>query len=125
MTLDIAVTGSGATDRRVSLRGRLDSLTAPKLDSELAPLLAAQDVTSLVFQLDRLEYISSAGIRCVMRARKALEARGGRVAIVNAQPAVLKVFEIVKALPREQVFASEAELDAYLDTMQRRVRGSR
>jgi anti-anti-sigma factor len=125
MTLDIDVTGSGPTDRRVALRGRLDSLTAPKLDTELAPLLEAQDVKSLVFHLERLEYISSAGIRCVMRARKALEGRGGRVAIVNAQPAVLKVFEIVKALPSEQVFASQAELDAYLDAMQRRARGSR
>jgi phosphoserine phosphatase RsbU/P len=125
MTLDINVTSSGPADRRVALRGRLDSLTAPQLDTELAPLLEAHDVRSLVFQLDRLEYISSAGIRCIMRARKALEARGGRVAIVNAQPAVLKVFEIVKALPSDQVFASQAELDAYLDAMQRRARGSR
>ena len=123
MTLDIDVTGSGPTDRRVTLKGRLDSLTAPKLDAELAPVLGSPDVTSLVFHLDRLEYISSAGIRCIMRARKALEARGGRVAIVNAQPAVLKVFEIVKALPADQVFRSQAELDAYLDAMQRRVRG--
>jgi sigma-B regulation protein RsbU (phosphoserine phosphatase) len=122
-TLDIDVTSSGPTDRRVTLRGRLDSLTAPKLDAELAPVLEAQAVTSLVFHLDRLEYISSAGIRCIMRARKALEARGGKVAIVNAQPAVLKVFEIVKALPSDQVFASQAELDAYLDAMQRRARG--
>ena len=123
MTLDIDVTGSGPTDRRVTLKGRLDSLTAPRLDAELAPILEAPDVKSLVFHLDRLEYISSAGIRCIMRARKALEARGGRVAIVNAQPAVRKVFEIVKALPSDQVFASQAELDAYLDAMQRRARG--
>jgi sigma-B regulation protein RsbU (phosphoserine phosphatase) len=122
MTLDIDVIGSGPTDRRVTLKGRLDSLTAPKLDAELAPILEAPDVKSLVFHLDRLEYISSAGIRCIMRARKALEARGGRVAIVNAQPPVLKVFEIVKALPSDQVFASQAELDAYLDAMQRRAR---
>ena len=125
MTLDIDVTGSGPTDRRVSLRGRLDSLTAPKLDTELAPLLETPAITSLVFHLERLDYISSAGIRCVIRARKALEARGGRVAIVNPQPAVLKVFEIVKALPNDQVFASQAELDAYLDRMQRRARDSR
>jgi hypothetical protein len=38
---------------------------------------------------------------------------------------VLKVFEIVKALPADQVFATQAELDAYLDAMQRRARGSR
>jgi anti-anti-sigma factor len=125
MTLDIDLTSSGPTDRRVALRGRLDSLTAPKLDAELAPLLETPEIKSLVFQLDRLEYISSAGIRSVMRARKALEARGGQVAIVNAQPAVLKVFEIVKALPSDQVFATQAELDAYLDAMQRRARGSR
>jgi phosphoserine phosphatase RsbU/P len=125
MTLDIDVTGSGPTDRQVTLRGRLDSLTAPKLDTELAPILETPAITSLVFNLKRLDYISSAGIRCVIRARKALEGRGGRVAIVNAQPAVLKVFEIVKALPSDQVFASQAELDAYLDAMQRRARGSR
>jgi anti-anti-sigma factor len=125
MTLDIDVAGSGPTDRRVTLRGRLDSLTAPKLETELAPLLEAQAITSLAFYLDRLDYISSAGIRCIMRARKTLEARGGRVAIVNAQPAVLKVFEIVKALPADQIFASQAELDAYLDAMQRRAREPR
>ena len=44
------------------------------------------------------------------------------MAIANAQPGVLKVFEIVKALPASQVFASQAELDAYLDVMQRRMR---
>jgi anti-anti-sigma factor len=112
MTLDIDVAGSGPTDRRVTLRGRLDSLTVPKLETELAPLLEAQATTSLAFYLDRLEYISSAGIRCIMRASKTLEARGGRVAVVNAQPA-------------DQIFASQAELDAYLDAMQRRAREPR
>ena len=113
MTLDIE-TGSGPVERRVTLRGRLDSLTAPKLDAELASILGTPAVTSLVFQLEGLDYISSAGIRSILRARKAIEGRGGRVAIVNPQPSVLKVFEIVKALPADQVFASEAELDAYL-----------
>jgi anti-anti-sigma factor len=124
MSLDID-TGSGSAERRITLRGRLDSLTAPKLDAELAPLLGASALTSLVFELQGLEYISSAGIRSILRARKAIEGRGGRVAIVNAQPPVLKVFEIVKALPADQVFASEAELDAYLARMQQRARESR
>ena len=121
MSLDIE-TGSGPVERRVTLRGRLDSLTAPKLDAELASILGTPAVTSLVFQLEGLDYISSAGIRSILRARKTLEGRGGHVAIVNAQPAVLKVFEIVKALPSDQVFASQAELDAYLERMQHRAR---
>ena len=123
MTLQIAITSQEPGGRRVTLQGRLDTLTAPKLDEEIAALLDAPEVTSIVFQLQALEYISSAGIRCLIRARKAVAARGGEVAIVNPQPGVRKVFEIVKALPPEQVFASDKELDAYLDAMQRKTRG--
>jgi phosphoserine phosphatase RsbU/P len=125
MQLEIEVSSAGPTDRTVRLTGRLDSITATKLDAELAPILDAPAVTSLVFQMGRLEYISSAGIRCILRARKVIEGRGGQVVIANAQPAVLKVFEIVKALPASQVFANQAELDAYLDMMQRRARDQR
>ena len=123
MELEIEIGSPGPTERRVALRGRLDNTTAPRLEAELAPLLDRPAITSFVFRLDGLEYISSAGIRCVVRARKVIEGRGGRVVIVDAQPAVLKVFEIVKALPADQIFASQAELDADLDARQRRVRG--
>jgi anti-anti-sigma factor len=78
-----------------------------------------------VFRLDGIEYISSAGIRCVILARKGIEGRGGRVALVNAQAAVLKVFQIVRALPADQIFASQAELDASLAAAERGARGPR
>jgi sigma-B regulation protein RsbU (phosphoserine phosphatase) len=120
--LEIEVTDPRPSGRRVSLRGRLDTVTAPQLEAQLIALLEASDVRSLVFQLDGLDYISSAGIRCLIWAHKAMAERQGHVAIVNPQPAVKGVFEIVKALPRERVFASEAEIDAYLDAIQRKVR---
>jgi anti-anti-sigma factor len=122
MALEVEIVSQKPDGRRVLLRGRLDTVTAPQLEAKLAPLLDSPDVRSLVFQLDGLEYLSSAGIRSLVRARKAMAERGGRVAIVNPQPAVKRVFEIVKALPAEQVFASEAEFDAYLDAMQRAAR---
>jgi sigma-B regulation protein RsbU (phosphoserine phosphatase) len=122
MALAIEITNQESGGRRVTLRGRLDTFTAPQLETALAPLLDSSAVTSIAFGLDGLEYISSAGIRCLVRTHKALGARGGRVAIVNPQPVVRKVLEIVKALPPEQVFGSDAELDAYLDAMQRKVR---
>ena len=122
MALEVEIVSQKPDGRRVLLRGRLDTATAPQLEAKLAPLLESPEVRSLVFQLDGLEYLSSAGIRCLVRARKALAGRGGQVAIVNPQPAVRRVFEIVKALPAEQVFASEAEFDAYLDAMQRAAR---
>jgi anti-anti-sigma factor len=105
----------------LALVGRLDSTTAPELEAALDRVLK-QAPPRLVFDLSRLEYLSSAGIRCFVRARKALEPGGGKVAIVNPQPAVRKVLEIVKAVPAGGIFKDVAELDAYLDEMQRQVR---
>ena len=122
MGLEIETTGAGPAERRVTLRGRLDGVSAPKLEAELLPLLDAPAVTSLVFRLDGLEYISSAGIRCIIRARKVIEGRGGRVTVVNPQPAVLKALEIVKALPSDRIFPTQAELDAHLDARERQAR---
>ena len=122
MALDIQLANEGGGRRRVRLAGRLDTVTSPELDTRLAPLLGDPAVTALVLDLAALEYISSAGIRCVVKARKALEGREGSLALVSVQPPVQKVFDIVKALPSNQIFGSATELDAYLDMMQRRVR---
>lgn len=107
-----------------SLSGRLDTHTAPELDQEINHLLAQFDeIPRLVFDLSQLDYLSSAGIRCFVRARKMVEPRGGKVALINPQPAVRKVLEIVKAMPQGGIFSSVAELDAYLDDIQKQVSG--
>jgi anti-anti-sigma factor len=106
----------------LALEGRLDTHTAPELDAVLDRTLMTAGIKRLVFDLGKLEYLSSAGIRCFIRARKILEPQGGRIAIVNPQPAVQKVLDIVKAIPPGGIFKSVAELDAYLDEMQRQVR---
>ena len=106
----------------IALSGRLDTNTAPALDDALNGILANTKIARLSFDLAQLVYLSSAGVRCFIRARKGVEPRGGKVVIVNPQPAVRKVLDIVKAIPPGGVFASVAELDAYLDHMQRQVR---
>lgn len=120
MSLSIVVEEMGTPTIR--LTGRLDTHTAPDLDAELARLLAGDAVPRLVFDLSQLEYLSSAGIRCFVRARKAVEPKGGKVALVNPQPAVRKVLDIVKAMPPGGIFSSIAELDEYLDDIQRQIR---
>ena len=122
MALDIQLADEGSGRRRVRLTRRLDTVTAPELDARLATVLADPAATAVVFDLAALEYISSAGIRSVVKARKVLEGRGAGLVLLNLQPPVQKVFDIVKALPSSQVFGSSTELDAYLDMMQRRVR---
>jgi anti-anti-sigma factor len=122
MGLDIEITEVGHGGRRVALWGRLDTETAPALDERLGLLFASPAVTATLFDLGGLEYIGSAGIRVLVKTRKTLEARGGAVAVAHLQPAVRQVFDIVKALPSTDVFATDAELDAFLDTMRRRSR---
>ena len=120
MDLTIRIDPPTAGSQRVALGGRLDTHSHAELDRQLAPLLAST-VPSLVLDLAALEYISSAGIRSIFRARKALAARGGRVLVVNPQPQIQKVFDVVKAVPLNEIFTSVAEADAYLDAMQRKV----
>jgi anti-anti-sigma factor len=120
MSLTIAIEESMAPT--VSLSGRLDTHTAPELDGALNTLFArSKDMPRLVFDLSNLQYLSSAGIRCFVRARKIVEPNGGKVALINPQPAVRKVLDIVKAMPVGGIFSSTAELDAYLDDMQKKV----
>lgn len=86
----------------------------------MAPLL--HDGTHILeFNLAGLDYISSAGLRSIFRARKALHAHAGRVLVMQPQPGVRKVFELVKAVPVEDIFASQAELDGYLTAIQDKV----
>ena len=121
MSLQIRIEPPKGRQQRVALAGRVDTHTYQDLDQRLAPVLGNVVVDSLVLDLEGVDYISSAGVRSVFRARKALAARGGKVLVLNPQPQVKKVFDIVKAVPITDVFRSTAELDAYLDKMQRKV----
>ncbi|MCZ8115860.1 MAG: STAS domain-containing protein [Lysobacteraceae bacterium] len=118
--LRIAIEGSGPK-RTCRLAGHLDTHTYQSADSELEPVLADPSVSLLVLDLSELEYISSAGLRTVFRARKSLGSRGGKVLVANPQPQIRKVFDLVKAVPFSEIFSSTAEADAYLDAMQKRV----
>lgn len=107
-------------NQRVEVGGRLDTHTYSELDDRLTLVLAAK-VQSLVLDLAQLDYISSAGVRSIFRARKLLSARNGTLVIANAQPQVQKVFDIVKAVPLSEIFRSVQEADAYLDRIQKKI----
>lgn len=121
MSLDIRILPPGINgNQRVLLGGRLDTHTCNELDEALAPLLTP-NMQSLVLDLAALEYMSSAGIRSIFKARKALAGHGGKVLVANPQAQIQKVLDVVKAVPMHEIFASVAEADAYLDAMQRKV----
>ena len=106
---------------KVELVGRLDTNTAPQLEERLASL-SAQEFPHQVLDLAKLDYVSSAGLRTIFKARKELVAQNGRMLLVHLQPQVRKVFEIIKALSVDEVFSSIEELDNYLDKIQKKAR---
>ncbi|WP_072524824.1 STAS domain-containing protein [Clostridium sp. Marseille-P3244] len=75
----------------IALEGRLDTNTAPQLEAELKNSLSG--VTELDLDLSGLEYISSAGLRVLLAAQKAMN-RQGRMTIHNVGETIMEVFEI-------------------------------
>ena len=88
--MNIQNTLSGAT-RTVALEGRLDTTTAPKLEEELSG--SVDGITRLVFDVEKLEYISSAGLRVLLAMQKLMNQQGEMV-LQNVNEAVMEVFEV-------------------------------
>ena len=75
----------------ISIDGRLDTSTAPELDEELKASL--EGVEELVMDITNMEYISSAGLRVLLSAQKAMNAQGEMV-VVGANDTVMEIFDI-------------------------------
>ena len=75
----------------VSLEGRLDTSTAPKLETELKTAL--KGVQNLTIDLAELAYVSSAGLRVLLSTQKVMN-RQGEMTVRNASDAVMEIFEV-------------------------------
>lgn len=106
----------------VALTGRLDTETHTQLEKVAQDLLGKQ-AKGIRLDLAKLSYISSMGLRVVLRIAKDLKARKGAFQMTNLQPQIKKVFDIAASLPGDSIFASVAEADAYFDAMQRKALG--
>lgn len=120
MALMVAVRQKALGVYVVAPSGSLDSQTYDLLEARLGPILA-ESPQLMVMDLAELDYLSSAGIRVILKTQKALKAGGGRLVFLNLQPQIRKVFEIINALPNMKVFKDFKEMDAYLDAMQKAV----
>ena len=88
MTLNKNLDGTTLT---IKLIGRLDTTTSPQLEEEIAASIG--DVQKLVLDLGQLEYISSAGLRVLLKSQK-LMGRTRRMTLVNVSETIKEVFEL-------------------------------
>lgn len=73
------------------LEGRLDTVTAPDLEKELKGSL--DGVTELSFDFEKLEYISSAGLRVLLAAQKIM-ANQGDMKVIHVNETIMEIFDV-------------------------------
>lgn len=88
MTINKQQNGTTLT---IALEGRLDTMTSPDLEAEVNKSLDGVD--SLIMDFAKLDYISSAGLRVLLSAHKAMSGKGG-MKVTNVNEIVQEVFEV-------------------------------
>lgn len=75
----------------IALEGRLDTTTAPQLEAELKSCLSG--VEALVMDMEKLDYISSAGLRVLLAAQKQM-AKQGEMKVIHVSESIMEIFEV-------------------------------
>lgn len=88
MTITKSSNGNSLT---FALVGRLDTSTAPQLESELKASL--EGITELILDFSALEYLSSAGLRVILATQKVMN-KQGRMIVKNVNETIMEVFEV-------------------------------
>ncbi|MBP1563044.1 MAG: STAS domain-containing protein [Oscillospiraceae bacterium] len=88
MTLNKNLDGKTLT---IEIIGRLDTSTAPVLEEEISKSIG--EINKLVLDFAQLEYISSAGLRVLLKSQKTMS-KQGRMVVANASETIKEVFEL-------------------------------
>ncbi len=88
MTIEKALSG---TELTITLTGRLDTTTAPQLEAELKASLPG--VEALALDFSALDYLSSAGLRVLLGAQKAMNKQGSMV-VRNVNETIMEIFDV-------------------------------
>ena len=88
MTIDKIIEEKKLT---ITLTGRLDTTTAPQLETELKQNISG--VEALILDFSGLEYLSSAGLRVLLSAQKVMN-RQGNMTVKNVNEIIMEIFEV-------------------------------
>ena len=100
--------------------GRLDGTTYADCDEKINSLLVSA-TKDIIFDMTNLDYISSMGLRIVIKTRQFIEGNGGNVHMIKMQPQIEKVFKVANLLNGIILFASVKEADDYFEALQKKV----
>ncbi len=90
--MEITITDAGEV-KVIRIEGRLDTQTSPDVQAQLTQLID-QGATKLVINFEKLDYISSAGLRVLLKAAKQLKGNSGELRVCSLNEVVQEVFDI-------------------------------
>jgi anti-anti-sigma factor len=120
MPLNIKLQQIDKNTVKIILAGQINSDTYEALDHQIQELIQKK-ISTVILDLADVDFISSAGVGAIIKAKMSMMRYYGELALVNPQPQIRKVFDIMKLLPAMNVFANIQELDEYLARIQKRV----
>lgn len=88
MTIDKILNENAVT---LKISGRLDTTTAPELESVIDGCISG--ISALVFDCEDLEYVSSAGLRVILKSQKIMNNQGP-MKLVHVNETIMEVFDI-------------------------------
>ena len=92
----------------MKVRGRVDSETAPELDDALEKLLQ-QNRNKIVLDLQGVDYLSSAGLRAIVKAYQAAKKSGGDLRLASVPTPVEMILRTVGMMQMLQMYPTEQE----------------
>ena len=89
MTISKEINGANAV---LTLGGRLDTTTAPQLEAELAAL--GPEISNLTLDFEPLVYISSAGLRVLLKTQRKYSEQDGSLTLKNVNDEIMDIFDM-------------------------------
>lgn len=95
----------------IQVEGRLDTMTAPELETAFTNNIMESNVVQVVLDLKKLEYMSSAGIRVVLGADKTIQKKGGNMKLIHVNAEIMEILDITGLVDILDIVRPEDEAD--------------
>ena len=116
MSLNIKLQEKRPNVFHAEIKGAIDSETHMDLEKALGDVIK-ENTKALVLDMKGIDYVSSIGIRAIMWAKKTLEGYNASFSMVDMQPKIKNIFDMMKLLPIFDIFDDMPQADKFIDQM--------
>ena len=93
----------------VYFSGRIDVSTANNIEETIEKFIASESISSMLINLEGVEYLSSSGFRVLIAIMRKLQSSGGSLKICSLKPDIKKMFDVIEMTPLFDIFETESE----------------